>query len=124
MLGEVHARYPGAVLVHGNAKDGDRTAAGMWRSFGGTDDPVDAIWADCDPEADVACRKPHRKKRRDGTEYCPTAGHRRNTVMVEMAPDLVLSFIRAKSRGATDCTEKAQEAGLNVVCYTQGGDGD
>jgi hypothetical protein len=92
----------------------------MWRSLGGVDEPVDADWGLCDPENDVACRRPHRKKRRDGTEFCPTAGLRRNTVMVEeKAPELVVEFNRNKSRGATDCATKARDAGLRVVSYTQ-----
>jgi hypothetical protein len=118
-LGQLHERYPDAVLVHGNAKEGDQTVAGMWRSLGGVDDPMDADWAKCDPEIDVACQRSHRKKRRNGEEYCPTAGLRRNTVMIETSPDLVISFVRNKSRGASDCTQKAYDAGLRVVTYTQ-----
>jgi hypothetical protein len=119
VLAQLHDRYPDAVLVHGNAKDGDQTVAGMWRSLGGVDEPMDADWDMCDPENDVACRRPHRKRRRTSEEYCPTAGLRRNTDMVETAPELVLEFNRNNSRGATDCATKARDAGLRVVSYTQ-----
>jgi hypothetical protein len=115
ILEQLHERHPDAVLVHGDAKDGDQQIAGIWRSLGGQDLPVPAKWGECDPENDVACRRPHRRKRYDQSEYCPTAGLRRNTVMVEMAPDLVLAFIRNKSNGAIDCARKAAEAGLRVV---------
>lgn len=118
VLEAVYERHPDAVLVHGDAKQGDQTLAGIWRSLGGVDDPMPADWDTCDPENDVACRRQHRKKRRDDTEYCPTAGHRRNTTMVETSPDLVLAFIRNNSRGATDCATKARDAGFRVVSYT------
>jgi hypothetical protein len=117
-LAAVLEAHPDAVLVHGDAKRGDRQAAGIWKSLGGTDDPMPADWDECDPVNDVACQRRHRKRRKDGTEYCPTAGHRRNTAMVETAPALCLSFIRARSHGATDCTEKAEGAGIPTVRYT------
>ncbi|MEU0468947.1 SLOG family protein [Amycolatopsis sp. NPDC006131] len=111
-------RYPDAVLVHGDDPDSDRKAAGIWKSLGGTQEPVPADWDHCDPEQDVACRKAHRKQRRDGTWYCPTAGLRRNTAMLESGPDLCLSFIHNRSRGASDCTRKAKAVGILVVPYT------
>lgn len=118
VLTRVLTEHPGSVLMHGDARHGDRTTAGIWRSLGGTDNPIPAEWGTCDPETDVACRKPHRRHRKDGTEWCPTAGHRRNTAMVESGPVLCLSFIRDHSRGASDCTRKAEEAGIPTIRYT------
>ncbi|WP_037322525.1 hypothetical protein [Amycolatopsis thermoflava] len=119
VFAKVLETYPDAVLMHGNAIKGDQQAAGIWRALGGRDMPVDADWDHCDPEHDVACRKAHRKRRSDGTKYCPTAGLRRNSDMVEAGVGLCLSFIRSRSRGASDCTRKAEEAGIPTVRYTQ-----
>lgn len=97
VLTEVHTRYPTATLVHGDAPRGDRTAAGIWQSLGGQTESHPADW----------------------DRYGKRAGMLRNAKMVETNPNLVLSFIRGSSAGATHCTELAEGAGLRVVRYTQ-----
>lgn len=115
ILGQLHARHPNAVLVHGDAKAGDRDLAAIWEALGGRTEAVPADWVNCAPD----CQPGHRKQGRNGREYCPYAGHRRNQQMVQSAPELVLSFIWRKSRGATDCTQRADDAGLNVARWTE-----
>lgn len=117
-LEQVHAKYPGAVLVHGDCEKGDRDAAGMWRGLGGVDKPTPADWPTCSP----TCRPGHRKVSRRHGEYCPTAGLRRDEEMVETAPDLVLAFLdpQSKTKGAFRTADMAEGAGIPVVRYEQG----
>lgn len=113
VLTEIHAKYPDAILVHGDCPDGDRTAAGMWRSMGGKDEPWPAPWGSaCTPD----CY--HRPRvRADGTEYCPAPGPARNKRMVESAPVMTVAFLRNKSRGASGCAELSEDAGIPTVRY-------
>jgi hypothetical protein len=118
ILTRVYKQDPGAVLMHGDCEDGDRQIAGMWRSLGGVDDPRPAAWSECG--AGCPTRK-HRKRRRNGEEYCPYAGPRRNTQMVETSPRMVLAFLDPKSRtrGAFRTVELAEAAGITSLIYRQ-----
>lgn len=91
-LEQIHAQYPDAILVHGDCPDGDRTAAGIWKSLGGTDEPWPADWR----------------------HFGRAAGFRRNAAMVESNPDLTIAFIANRSAGASHCYNLAAGAGLNV----------
>jgi len=117
-LEKVHAEYPDAVLEHGNCDPGDVHAAGMWKAMGGTDKPHPADWPTCAPD----CRPTHRRRRRNGDWYCPTAGLRRDEVMVESAPDLGLAFIdpKSKTRGAIRTAEMLVDAGIPTLIYREG----
>jgi len=118
-LALAHERYPDAVLVHGDAPDGDRDAAGMWR---GTHGPVEA-WPAKWPECGWDCpHAPHRKVNKAGEVYCPGAGKRRNVAMVESAPDLTVAFVDPQSRtqGAMHCAQLAIDAGIPTLIYRQG----
>lgn len=108
-LTQVHDRYPGAVLVHGDALKGDRDAAGIWRGLGGEVEAWPAEWKSCDAN----CR--HR-----GGGHCPYAGLRRNLAMVESGPALCLAFINRSSRGASHCAQAAEDAGIPTVRYLGG----
>lgn len=110
-LTQVHARYPGAVLVHGDAPKGDRDAAGLWRGMGGQVEAWPAEWTKHAP----GCPLGHMKER-----TCRHAGFRRNVAMVESAPDLVLAFIRNRSKGASHCADFAEAAGIPTVRYPDG----
>lgn len=111
VLGEIHDKYPDAVLVHGDCPDGDRTVAGIWKSMGGKDEPWPAAWGTpCTPR----CRHEPRTTA-EGKEYCPTPGPIRNALMVESNPDLVVAFIRNNSKGASGTYNLAKGAGLNCV---------
>lgn len=96
VLTAIHAKYPDAVLVHGDCPDGDRTAAGIWKSLGGVDEPHPADW------------------RRFGRR----AGFIRNAEMVENNVAMVVAFIRNRSNGATHCADLAEGAGIPTVRYT------
>lgn len=96
VLEEVHSRYPTAVLVHGNAARGDQTAASIWHSMGGTDEPWPANWE----------------------RYGKRAGPLRNAKMVESNPAMVLAFVKNRSAGASHCADLAEGAGLPVARYT------
>lgn len=72
-----------------------------------------AKWYECGPE----CTPGHRRRRKDGTEYCPMAGHRRNQKMVDAGADICLAFRFAKSSGTTDCMMRAQKAGIEVRLF-------
>jgi hypothetical protein len=95
VLTEIHRRYPDAVLVHGDCPDGDRTAAGIWKSLGGTDEPHPADWK----------------------AFGRAAGFRRNAAMVESGVSMVVAFIVNNSRGATHCADLAEGAGITTVRY-------
>lgn len=62
--------------------------------------------------------RPHRKVRRDGVEYCPLAGHRRNQAMVDLGASLCLAFPLGRSRGTYDCMRRAHAAGIEVRTVT------
>jgi hypothetical protein len=114
-LETTYAKHPGAVLVHGANPKGDNTAAMMWRALGGREESWPADWDHCGAD----CRhKP--KARSNGGTYCPYAGYRRNTAMVESGPALCLAFIANASKGATHCAQAAEDAGIPVVRYLQG----
>lgn len=108
------AAYPRSVMVHGNAPQGDQQAARIWHEeFGGQVDPWPADWGTCTDE----CR--HRPRfNRAGQPYCPVAGFRRNTAMVQQGRcRYAEAFIHNHSRGATDCAKKAKAAGLIVTIH-------
>ncbi|MEU7240256.1 DUF2493 domain-containing protein [Streptomyces sparsogenes] len=113
----VEADYDGITVIHGGAAGAD-TIADQWarahRSDGVQVKKYDADWEG--PCTDT-CPPNHRKARRDGTEYCPFAGHRRNQQMVDTAP-VVLAFQRAGSTGTADCIRRAEKAGALVRRWT------
>lgn len=118
VLATIHERYPDAILDHGDCEKGDRQAAGIWRSLGGRAEGHPADWPTCAS----GCRPSHRRKRRNGEEYCPTAGMRRNVDMVHLGPGLVVVFLDpgSKTKGAYHCADYAADAGLPVMQYIQG----
>lgn len=113
----IEADYDGITVIHGGAAGAD-TIADQWahnhREHGVQVEQHNADWEG--PCADT-CPPGHRKARRDGTDYCPLAGHRRNQVMVNKAP-VVLAFQRAKSTGTADCIRRAEKAGSLVRRWT------
>lgn len=106
-------RGAGVVLVHGAAPGADRIAAQIWRSWGLPDEPHPAGWTVCGR----GCRPGHRLSRRDGSQYCPTAGRRRNAEMVAAGAQVCLAFIRRHSRGATHCATTAETAGIPTTIH-------
>lgn len=117
-------RWCDAVLIHGDAPGVDTIAAELAESWGWQVKAMPADWPTCDltvPQELGGCPDwPHRKRRRDGSTYCPYAGRRRNQTMVDLVPraDHVLVFPAAgpvaRSRGTWDLYRRAVRAGLNV----------
>jgi hypothetical protein len=111
LLDALMALPHGTILVHGAARGLDKMAAELWRTWGETDEPHPARWeADCDR----GCPG-HRKKRGDGSSYCPAAGVLRNKQMVDMGADKILAF--PGSSGTADCVRQAKAAGIWVEFY-------
>jgi hypothetical protein len=71
-----------------------------------------AKWAECGPDCPT---RPHRKRRRDGAEFCPLAGHRRNKHMIELGADFCLALARAWDSGTGNCARQARAAGIRVL---------
>lgn len=67
----------------------------------------DPEWALCAEDCDPSPR--HRKKRQDGSSYCPTAGLRRNDRMIEYG-DALVAFWDGSSRGTKHAIDAAVAA--------------
>lgn len=113
------------VVVHGNHRPPMKNGryrlqsadhlADMWANRSAHPLPVraeqhSAKWTQCVPE----CRPGHRKRRPDGSTYCPGAGLRRNAEMVALGADRALAFIINGSPGSTNCAMLAERAGIPV----------
>ena len=111
----VEARFgsgvdPGrVVLVHGDASGLDRLAAAAARRLGFQVEPHPAAWTD---PCRATCSPHHRRRRQDGTDYCPAAGVYRNAEMVELGCDLALVF--PGGSGTADCARRIRAAGFPV----------
>lgn len=103
-------------VVHGGATGADVMAA-RWavRTAGVLELPFEARWSE---PCRVACTAGHRRKRRDGSTYCPAAGVHRNQRMVDHVRhqrgwSLVVAFFSTPdSVGTADCLRRAVAAGL------------
>jgi hypothetical protein len=107
-------------VLHGGAGGAD-TLAGQEAELLGmyVADPVIPDWDTCEPDC-----PPHRKLHKGGvTTYCPTAGYRRNSSMVNRVAAFlargegrraVCAVFRCegKSNGTDDCTKRVQDAGI------------
>lgn len=106
----------GITVVHGGAPGAD-TLADLWavghQGLGVFSEPHPAVWAECAAK----CKPGHRQARRDGTPYCPTAGHRRNQLMVDLGAAVVVAFPLGRSAGTRDCMRRAQLAGIDVRVF-------
>ena len=71
----------------------------------------EADWENCGPE----CPPVHQKVNRRGSQYCPTAGHRRNQEMLDSGAQGVAAFINKpleKSTGTNHMVTIANEANV------------
>lgn len=118
--------YSGITVMQGTAEGAD-ALFGAWavarEPYGVGHLPVAADWdGPCAPE----CPAGHRRPRRDGATYCPTAGHRRNQQMADLGPLLALALILPCTRpgcrkpqphdshGTTDCLRRLTAAHIPV----------
>jgi hypothetical protein len=100
------------------------------QDFGWKTERFAADWRTCDPDwidplgKAARCSSSHRRKRSDAvTEYCPTAGFRRNQLMINrlaheaVGRKVVVGFPIPSlgSRGTIDCLTRALHAGLPVI---------
>ena len=106
----------GITVVHGAAPGAD-SLADLWavanQGLGVIAEPHPAVWEVCAAE----CLPGHRRPRRDGSEYCPTAGHRRNQVMVDLGAAVCLGFPLGRAAGTRDCMRRAWSAGIQVRMF-------
>lgn len=92
--------YHKITVVHG-ASQMDYFIAGMARTLGMDTEPHKATW------------------RTGHGDFNPYAGFARNQEMVDSGADCWLAFIKNNSSGATDCADRADEAGIPVKRYRQ-----
>lgn len=109
----------GLTIVHGAAPGADSSAA-RWahdnRTYGVTGERHPAEWSLCAPDCPPDPK--HRRRRRNGSTFCPGAGPRRNALMVGLGADLCLAFPLGVSEGTRGCMELAEAAGIPVVDVT------
>jgi YspA, cpYpsA-related SLOG family len=106
------------VLVHGEARGADRTAAWIWRGTWRL--PVEAHPVNWTAPCRGACKPHHRRAKPGlgGLKVCPAAGMHRNADMVALGADLCFAFILDQSPGATGCARLARKAGITVRPFT------
>lgn len=106
------------VLVYGGASGADEYAR-MW-----AEDPLLAEhrpvkWktkcfpADWDRECDNRCTHGPRRKRRDGSTFCPAAGGERNQRMVDYGLDVLVAF--EGGNGTMDMIRRAKAAEVLIL---------
>lgn len=102
---------PDTVIVHGDCFTGaDRLAENYWKHYlKRVTEPHPAHW---ERPCDEFCHHGPRRRRKDGTYYCPRAGNLRNQLMVDLGADLVIAF--PGGSGTHDCIQRASKAGIKV----------
>jgi hypothetical protein len=90
-----HGRPPVVTVVHGCARGADTIAGGFARAIGWNVEEHPAAW-------DTRGR---------------AAGPIRNSEMVNAGADVCLAFIRNGSRGASNCADLAERAGIPTVRF-------
>lgn len=100
---------PCSFVIHGGARGVDRMAAIIAQQLGHA---VRAFPADWRVTADTPAGA--IRTRRDGARYDSRAGLRRNLLMLDQRPDVVLAFWDGRSAGTKHCIEAAIERGIPV----------
>jgi YspA, cpYpsA-related SLOG family len=62
----------------------------------------------------ITCKPGHRKKRKNGEFYCPSAGPLRNQQMVDDGADILIAFPLDSRSGTADCMMRAEKAGIPI----------
>lgn len=131
-LDECHARSETDLTVVQGCADGADKHAWDWaeeyRRRGTVNihsDPHPADWdGPCDPASGM-CQPGHRRKRRDGTTWCPTAGFRRNGVMADAGADRAGGFLDRplpESRGTNQMHGRCMGARIPVELFDLDGE--
>jgi hypothetical protein len=118
VLSYIYERGPDITLVSGHAWRGDRDLERIWSGLGGQVETYEADWeAECRPD----CWPPfHRKRGRDGKDYCPGAGDYRNHQMAEL-PGVILCLAFLMPCVEPACEKWRERArSLGKVHYTHG----
>lgn len=112
------------VLAYGGAKGVDSIAADLADTWGWRVKPVLARWSECDltvPEDLGGCPDWTHRRRKNGRDYCPRAGWRRNQRLVNLTPraDFVITFPdqRGDKSGTGDLIRRARRAGYEPLEY-------
>lgn len=112
------------IIVHGDAPQGVDLYARQFVEYmqeqvpNIEQEPHPADWdGSCQPVSGM-CQVGHRRVSRFGSspDYCPTAGHRRNQIMVDTRIDSYVAITDRpleKSRGTWDCVQRAEKAGVS-----------
>jgi hypothetical protein len=103
--------FANAELHHGDCEGADRMFAEEWTALGGVAVAHPAKWSVCLR----TCRPGHRKFRRDGSSWCPSAGFRRNKFMVGEGADLAVKAHLNGSKGTAMTANLCEAAGIHVV---------
>ncbi|WP_079669947.1 SLOG family protein [Mycobacteroides abscessus] len=110
------------VVVQGECPSGADLFASQWADEAMTkclpvmNEGVPADWyRDCDQHCTHAVRW------KNGTRYCPVAGHLRNQEMVDRGADTCIAFPLKDSRGTWDCMKRAERAGISVTNFGYSG---
>lgn len=113
------------VVVHGACPRGaDQHAADFcedqagWRDNASQALGEDRHPADWTARCTPACKPGHRRRRHDGSTYCPAEGVNRNQRMVDLGANICLAFNRGNSTGTADCVRRARRAGIQVREWT------
>lgn len=102
------------VLVHGAGGNADRMADAWARSMPGvTPEPRPADWPACGPDCPD---EPHRRVK-NGREYCPNAGGRRDAYMVSLGANECVGAPGPAGRvsGTRKTMGMARRAGIEVT---------
>lgn len=112
-LDYLHAMYGITDLAQGGAPGADNIAQG-WAVFNLGPEHSITYNADWEGPCREECPKGHRRKRWDGTEYCPLAGLYRNQEMLDaFKPDRGVAC--PGGSGTADMTRRARAARLPIL---------
>lgn len=110
---------PHLVVIQGGASGADSHVKEACAALGVACHTEPADWnGPCDIDGGW-CRPGHRRRRGNGSDYCPAAGPRRNQLMLDVwQPELTIAILdRALSatRGTKDMIERVDRAGCEYV---------
>lgn len=98
------------VLVYGGASGADEYAR-LWAEDKGW--ATKRFEADWERECDNRCTHGPRRRRRDGSTFCPSAGPIRNQAMVDYGLDLLVAF--PGNNGTMDMIRRAKAAEVLIL---------